>query len=215
MHTVADTNGSSTTDTPLFADPVAKQTSWDPLPGPQFDFLGKTMHVVSADRIVYRLDPIRCGLLIAVALACVFVFGYATVQAVVVWLNGGDITVRTVWLPLLPSGAGLIAVVMAGARHTQPIVLDKERGTLEHPYAMPGTGPMSVRLFRIHALQLLSYSHRNGGASSKGLQLIVVLESGERLLLAGYGSSETVREDADSLGRWLGVPVWDSITHEL
>lgn len=215
MTTMTDATSNVYADKPLFADPVARETSWEPTPEPRFDFLGKSMHVVSADRIIYRLDPLRQAGFAVVAAVVVLLFATTVRQVYSVWQSGGDLGAGKLWLPVLAAGAGLIAVTAAAVRHRRPIVLDKEQGTLLHPYAMPSRKPVSVPLSSIHALQLLSYRRQSAGESSHGLQLIAVLQSGDRVLLARYGSSETMREEAASLGRWLDVPVWDSIRHEL
>jgi hypothetical protein len=67
-----------------------------------------------------------------------------------------------------------------------------------------------VRLDDIHAIQLISERCSSSDSSYMSYELNLVLENGKRMNVVDHGGLSKIREDANRLGDFLGVPVWDA-----
>lgn len=97
------------------------------------------------------------------------------------------------------------------------VVFDKNMGLFYRGPKPTGDTKQAVRLEDVHALQLLS---RKGGVRSNEnkpgrflhvYELNLVKHDGERLHVMSYYDKNNARADADAMGEWLAVPVWDGI----
>jgi hypothetical protein len=71
------------------------------------------------------------------------------------------------------------------------------------------------RLSDIHAIQLLQEyvsTSSSSGSSSRyySYELNLVLKDGNRLNVVDHGKLSLIRTDAEQLGQFLNVPVWDA-----
>lgn len=111
---------------------------------------------------------------------------------------------------------GLIALAAGGwdlYRLLRPIVFDFGRGLFwRGRQPEPGAGPTdasrSAWLADVRAVQVLQ------DRSSRGhpCELNLVLANGRRVHVVKHGGRRAIREDAATIGRLLGVPVWDGTT---
>ena len=75
-------------------------------------------------------------------------------------------------------------------------------------------GPHRISLRDVHALQLIR-EYISGKHSYYSYELNLVHRDGRRFNLTDHGSLRAIREDADQLGRYLGVPIWDAIDYRI
>ncbi len=62
----------------------------------------------------------------------------------------------------------------------------------------------------IHAIQILREYCRSDKQSYYSYELNLVLEDGSRLNVVDHGKLKLIQEDAQKLGQFLNVPVWDA-----
>jgi len=74
----------------------------------------------------------------------------------------------------------------------------------------PSSGEDAVALDQIHAIQIVSELCPSGGLPFWSYELNLVLDDGDRLNVVDHAGLPQIREDAETLAEWLGVPVWDA-----
>ena len=68
----------------------------------------------------------------------------------------------------------------------------------------------SARLSEIEAIQILSRRNsQHKGGSYTSWEINIVSKDGQRLNVMSHGHHESIKSDAQLLGHFLGVPVWD------
>ena len=68
-----------------------------------------------------------------------------------------------------------------------------------------------ISLREVHALQLLREFVRGNNKSYDSYEINLVCRDGRRLNVTDHGTLHAIREDADALADFLGVPIWDAI----
>lgn len=100
---------------------------------------------------------------------------------------------------------------------TQPVVFDKQRKEFWKGRASTSK-PLHQQILKffgglddIHALQLLS-KRRNGGKGSNynSHELNLVLTDGCRVNIVDHGNITQIRQEAKTLSKFLGIPIWDA-----
>ena len=71
-------------------------------------------------------------------------------------------------------------------------------------------GVQQVRLNGVHALQLISEYVRGNKSSFYSYELNLVLDDGSRVNVVDHGALARLRDDARTLARFLGRPLWDA-----
>lgn len=74
--------------------------------------------------------------------------------------------------------------------------------------------PNTARLDQVHALQLLPVFNPGPGTGGRGYwsyELLLVLKNSQRISVVNHGDRVKLVQDAATLGRSLGKPVWDAI----
>jgi hypothetical protein len=193
-------------DPAIFGDSLAKRVEWTPLALGGSSFTTHRLKKLSDDRVEFR----RAFALILVALVVmlpglgVFTLGVLTLVGI------PYVNASSHWPPIL-AGAIFTATGLFVLRSARTVVFDRQCGwfyTGKKPTGpeAPGAGLLST----IHALQILSKScTQSKGSSFRSYELNLVLKDGTRINVIDHGSISKLIEDADQLGQFLGVPVWD------
>ncbi len=98
---------------------------------------------------------------------------------------------------------------------SQPIVFDRKRNCFVKGRIAPGDmarrkGSAIIDMGRIHALQVLSEYCHGDKSSYYSYELNLVLDDASRVNVVDHGNLAALRQDAATLGSFLGVPVWDA-----
>jgi hypothetical protein len=194
-------------------DPLAMKTEWSPMKGGGGNLRTHKLVEVDPDRLAFRATT--GGLIFALGflLSGVLVSGFM-LKDVVSGLSKGIMNLNG-FLGLL---IGLL--LSAGGAYmlyswTTPIVFDRRKGLFwkgrNEPYeGFDGNPPKNAASFRaIHALQLIP----TFDVRYQSYEINLVMVNGDRLNVVVYasGSRNRLREDAATLGRFLGKPVWDAL----
>ena len=184
-------------------DPLAEQISWLPLRKE-----GATSHRThlivggNGDRLEFRQTlSSRVLVLALLAAACLL-----PVIGGFIGLDGDNPNGA---LALIATGfvfGGLGVYFFFDLR--KPRVFDRQSGSF---YLGPHSGKDWQRpLSDIHALQIVSrYVTMHDTPDFYCHELNLVLKSGVRLNVIAHGAYEQLRDDAETLGQFLSVPVWD------
>ena len=200
-------------DPSRFGDPVAEQTSWMPAKRGGANFRTRRLVTVTPNRIEFRASIgakiffgsfLLGGIGVTVGVSA-FHFSTGTFS-----FNSDTV------LPLL---AGIVFATVGGCLlyfGTAPIVFDKGRGWFwKGRKARDGVFDSNsskhfAGLEDIHALQLISEYCRGSKRSYYSYELNLVLRDGRRINVMDHGDCEKLREDAETLSRFLERPVWDA-----
>jgi hypothetical protein len=69
-----------------------------------------------------------------------------------------------------------------------------------------------ARLEEIHALQLVAENCRSDNDTYRSYELNLILKDGKRINVVDHGNESKLREDAQTLSRFIEKPVWDAIS---
>jgi hypothetical protein len=128
--------------------------------------------------------------------------------------------------PAWESIFGLVFVVMGlgfGYRGSTPVVVDKHLGASWTGWRAPGSAEAArdrknaAALADVRAVQVIPERLRHT-ESLLSYEINLVLANGSRLNLVDHSIQSVIREDAQTLGAFLDVPVWDASSfpaHEL
>ncbi|MFP4013080.1 MAG: hypothetical protein ACLFVQ_03270 [Chitinispirillaceae bacterium] len=212
-------------DPSRFNDPVASKTDWQPLKGGGANFKTHNLKAEAPDRLVYKASIGARLFYLAFLLSGLAMVIFITPIAVANLKEHGPEM-------LLPSVVGLIFTIVGALIYrngTKPIVFDRQRGFFWRGKTPPDqilrkeTLRDWARLDDIHALQILRESIGKSGSSSYrsvgnrevsggnfSYELNLVLKDASRVNVIDHGSVKEIREDAESISRFLGVQVWDA-----
>ena len=194
-------------------DPVARKTEWSPERAGGASFRTHRLESMGVTRMEFRLTlgaKLFCWLFIGlgVGVPCIIVSGA---------MQQSQLPLMAI---LLPACIGIVfAAVGFGMLHFmgKPRVFDKTTGRYWSGAQEPDRtrlqalqGDDSLALDEIYALQLLSEYVSGNKSSYHSHELNLVLEDGRRVNVTDHGSLRSLREDAQTLGRFLAVPVWDA-----
>lgn len=193
-------------------DPVAQATAWTPARRGGASFCTHRLERIGADRAEFKITG---G---AKSFSFIFMFvGVALLIAAPFIITGPnfDSTVGKIILP----GIGLVFAVVGVLLFRwmgQPIVFDQAAGYFWVGRGRPGDRfSMSklkslTPLSEIYAIQLVTEICHSKDSTYRSHELNLVLHDGSRVTVVDHGSAERLRTDAESLGGFLGMPVWDA-----
>ena len=199
-------------DPARFNDPIAMQTEWRPLRSGGSNFKTHKLVEVNYHRLEFKATVfarIFCMIFLLVGLAIFFFFGLKTTD----WQEF-SIQIEDIF-PLI---FGLIFAIVGGVLlyfSTKPIVFDKTYGYYWKGRKEPsqtydqGVKKASAPLSDIHALQIISERVSSSKSTYYSYELNLILHDGSRLNVIDHGKLLSIREDAQKLASFLGVPVWD------
>ena len=203
-------------DPKVIGDPVAERTGWGPAKSGGASIRTHKFGIADSRRIEFMATwglKLFCGVfsLLGLGVITAFVVGLATGSASDQGV-GGPVALFPVAMGLLFAGIGVgLYYFMAG-----PIVFDKRSGWFwkgrKSPAGVIRTEEINkaCRLEEIHALQVLQELVSSSKNSYYSYELNLVLNDGSRINVVDHGSQKALREDAERLSRFLGVPVWDA-----
>ena len=111
----------------------------------------------------------------------------------------------------------MVAGVFMLRAFSKPIVFDKSRGFFWKGFKEPVLAhderqKNKVIPFReIHALQIIKERISSKNGSYYSYELNLVLQDSKRVNVIDHGNLKKIREDAQKLSIFLGVPAWDVI----
>jgi hypothetical protein len=201
---------STAVDPAQFGDELATSIAWSPLKAGGASLCTHRLVSADSDRCVFRATwRARAFYLVflLVGVGGLIVFG-----PVHTYLEGlGPFR-------LVPFLIGLVLVIAGGTMFylgTQPLTFDKKRGTYwtgrsePAPQKRTAAAKENVALERIHAIQLLVERVRGNSSTYDSYELNLVLDDGSRVNLLDHSGLRQLRQDAEGLAHFLGVPVWD------
>ena len=200
-------------DPAQFNDPVAEQTSWEPLVGGGANFQTQRverkgpgeMQIVATLGLKFFL-----GIFILTGLGLTIGFSYKFIAA-------GEVRNFKEVIPLL---VGVLFASLGIGSYwsmTRKLVLDRARGTLTRggnpvtPKDTVGIKGAPPTLASAHALQIVSEYCSGNKSSYYSYELNLVLADASRINLMDHGSLEQIRADGKQLSEFLGVPLWDAV----
>ncbi|MGD9033629.1 MAG: hypothetical protein PVJ69_01910 [Desulfobacteraceae bacterium] len=195
-------------------DPVAELTAWTPAKGGGANFRTRRLVMVTSNRIEFRAS------IMAKIFFGIFLLGGIGVAAGVSYFHFSAGTFTFTKDTLMPLLAGIVFAVVGGCLlyfGTAPVVFDKSRGLFWKGRKTQGgiSDSNSLKHFTgledIHALQLISEYCRGSKRSYYSYELNLVLRDGKRINVIDHGDCDKLREDAETLSRFLERPVWDAI----
>ncbi len=201
-------------DPSAFNDTIASLTEWTPRKGGGSNFKTHQLTKLDADRMEFRasLGAKLFYLIFLLAGLGMVVFVLSSV------VSKGRFALET--QTLMPMGMGVVFAIVGGVLFyfgTAPIVFNKLKGCYWKGRKCPDEVIHKEELKnytgldQIHAIQLISEYCRGNKSSYYSYELNLVLNDGSRLNVIDHGNKEKIRDDAEKLGEFLGVPVWDAI----
>ena len=201
-------------------DPIATKISWNPVKRDGNFFCARKLIEVNPDKIVFRISITA----LLISLLFIYMGGAAIINSLFSgpkYVNfardGVEVTIMfyLIYVGFLILGGHLLYI------HSTPIVFDKRIGIFQKGYKVQYQIYDSkaiinlVKLDKIYAIQLLSeycYGHKYNFYS---YELNLVLDDGSRINVVDHARKNKIRKDAESLSKFLGVPVWDAIDKKL
>ncbi|MCE5278546.1 MAG: hypothetical protein ABFD92_00420 [Planctomycetaceae bacterium] len=205
----------------LFNDPLAAQIDWTPAKGGGTNFRTHKLRAAGPHRLEFRLTAgakLFGGLFVTIG-AATMIGGIAALLAGAFQKDGGTDWAPMIMLPLF----GLVFGGVGGGMlyfMSIPRVFDKDSGFYWKGRISPSNmlaGEMEIqadkftKLTDIHAIQLLSeYIHGNK-SSYYSYELNLITHDGKRINVIDHGNKTKLIEDAELMGVFLNVPVWNYI----
>ncbi|HCE44231.1 MAG TPA: hypothetical protein DET40_11845 [Lentisphaeria bacterium] len=195
-------------------DPLALKTAWTPAKGGGANFRTHRLIQISPERMEFRssmASKLFCLIFLCIGLAVM-------ILVPVSMYNEGRIGVNAD--TLVPCIIGLVFAAIGGTMlyfSTRPVVFDRRSGHFwkgwQDPERMlnPETLKCYTKLDQIHALQLISEYIRGNKSSYYSYELNLVLRDGSRINVVDHGDAAKLREDAQTLSKFLGKPAWDGM----
>jgi hypothetical protein len=208
-------------DVNRFNDIVADSTQWNAV----------IEHAQSASFCTHRLKQIDSGKVIFTSTAGFKAFtGIFLLAALIIpmgmlrgYIGGATFffkeTRELVLSMLLTFGFGFGAIYMVYALR-RPVVFDKGSGYFRKGYkrvetsGCAGGSKTCVSLDKIHAIQLLALLSSGSKVTYYCYQMNLVLHNGDRMNVIAHGNFRKIKADAEALGQFLNVPVWDGVSED-
>jgi hypothetical protein len=204
---------SRTFDPSVFNDPIAMQTSWTPLKRGGANFKTHSLKEIDQHKLLFVPSTgakLFCGLFVAMGSAFIFLELFVGVSDPDTDPFWGRVMVILFSLLFVGVGAGLYYFKAV------PRKFDKWAGLYWKGYKKPvnmydrSSGAEFARLGEIHAIQIVEEHISSNNGSYRSYELNLVLNNGDRLNVIDHGSMKAVKNDAQTLSRFLNKPVWDS-----
>jgi hypothetical protein len=193
-------------------DPVALATEWTPAHPGGTNVRTHTLVQMDADRLEFRATWS------AILFASFFAVMGLAVAGIGISLGLGGEADYFVGLLLMPLFGLIFAAlgIWMVLSFLAPIVFDRRMGSFWRGRTAPDqtfnrlTLKYYTELREIHALQLIS-EVITGKNSYTSYELNLVLKDGRRIHVVDHGDRKQIESDAQQLGAFLAVPVWDAI----
>ncbi len=193
----------------VFGDPLATATQWTPLVPGGSNFCTHRLRKVDEMTMEFKMS-LGMKMFCSVFIFMGGLFAIAPLSAIYKQYGGFH------WSMLATPLFGLTFCGIGVGMYyfsNKPIVFDRKkncfykgRGLVE---LSQFRGKAFVELHRIKGLQVLSEYCSGNKSSYYSYELNLVLDDASRLNVVDHGNIKVLREDAKSLGQFLGVQVWD------
>ena len=205
-------------DTSQFNDEVADRVRWDPVKSGGTNM--RTHKLVIEEPFVAKFRA-TTGHLIFCCISLLIGFGIIGVLLYSLYNKGKLTDTGSLIRVVMPLGFGMIWTLAGLFRlylSLSPIRFDKQTGDFRKgrkAASAMGAHEMDaesglVKLNAIHAMQLIKERCRTKNSTYYSYEWNLVLESGQRINVVDHGGLDRIREDANRLGQFLGIPVWDA-----
>ena len=192
-----------------FDDEIAASTEWFPLQGGGSNFCTHRLVEQGPERLAFKASGL--------SLLMPSIFGFISIACLVSFLFVNDTEKFSFLIPvgLAFSAVSILLTYFLG----KPIVFDKFSGLYWKGRTRNGLPPRkgelihSALLSEVHAIQLIPEWVRGSENSYYSYELNLVLNDCRRMNVVDHGGRSCIREDADILSQFLGVPVWDAIDY--
>ena len=197
-------------DPSLFGDPVAERTSWTPAAGGGTNVGTHWLKQTSPHRLTFAASVsarLFAGSFIAIGL---------TVMVGALLATGAGMPADGLAFGILFGGLFAIMGVVAWRGMCSPRVFDKRMGVFfkgSRPPARVGRAELSddhVPLAEVYALQIIRERVSGKKTSFYSYELNLVLKDAARVNVVDHSKVVRLRQEADELADFLGVPVWDA-----
>lgn len=195
-------------------DPVAAKTGWQPLASGGTNIC--THRLKETKPGCCRFEMTR-GAKLFVALFGLMGIGIPGIIAHEHWVKRGGEWLAMDFLMPIVIGAVFVGVSFFFWRQmSRPRVFDRNYGLYWSVHTPPERLDPAQRyqswvyLQEVHALQIVEEYVRGDKSSYYSYELNLVMDDGQRLNVVDHGSVKKLREDADLLAKFLGVPLWDA-----
>ena len=198
-------------ESPRANDPVAQAVKWTPLKGGGFNFRTHQLTRTNDRKMEFKPSWTSRILTVLIIGFGLYLPVYHTfVQDMI------DSSLGPVGESIMAWGVGVLMVFLGikfWLRMNRGYTFDKSTGR----FINHGKEYESVPLDEIHAIQLILERikdiNRSVGSSSRtsftSFELNLVLKDGKRVHIIDHSNRHKIREDAEKLGEFLGVPVWE------
>ena len=193
-------------------DPVAQKTGWSPEKAGGANFRIHRLESLGATRMEFRMT-------LGAKLFCWLFIGMGVGVPLIIISRAMQEPHTEPSSLLFVASVGIVFAVIGFTMQYlmgRARVFDKAsgrfwRGAKEPDRTRPrGEGDSCLALDHIYALQLLPEFVHGNKSSYYSYELNLVLGDGRRVNVTDHGSLRTLRDDARTLARFLGVPVWDA-----
>ncbi|MDZ7670763.1 MAG: hypothetical protein U5Q16_15550 [Gammaproteobacteria bacterium] len=189
-----------------FDDPLARQTDWRPANRGGTNTRSRTLKAVSPERLAFKA-----------AAGPLLIAGAAVATGAFLALKSFFAAGGTVSTEVFIGGSIAAVGLLLGYWFTRPIVLDKQTGLCWKGHRAPKSESAArdqanaAVLSDVGAVQVIGERVSGSkGRSYRSFEINLVLRDGSRLNLVDHAKQEAIRADAQRLGEFLGVPVWDA-----
>ena len=193
-------------DPATLGDPLALKTSWEPIGSMKSNFRTHRGMLRKDGSFAFLPTSTTIGLGSAIVLIGLLVPSIVLPNVYLPIDSEFKMTLLILAVSTLYAVVGLWMLWIV----TKPRVFDLRRGLFWKSWITP-SGLLKLpkgcaQLKDIHALQLLYV----GGNNAVCYELNLVLKDETRTHVLSHGDRESLCNDADKLGKFLGVPVWDA-----
>lgn len=187
-----------------FSDPLARQTRWTP--ARSGGTKGRSRRLVQSDSERLTFRPIKRNLLLCALplLIGAYIITFQPLQ-----------NIQSTWFQATVGLVFLVMGSMLGYRLCTPIVIDKGIGACWTGWRAPASAEVArdqkgcAALGDVRAVQVIPERLRYTEATFS-YEVNLVLADSSRVNLVDHSSKSVIREDAQTLGKFLDVPVWDA-----
>ncbi len=192
-------------------DPLAAKVEWTPARGGGANFRTSRIVMKDPERLEFRSSlgaKLFCLLFLCSGLAVMILIPISMYREGGLGWNKNTLFPILFGLVFSSVGGGLLYFM------ARPTVFDRRTGHFwkgwKNPERMLDPEKLNsyTRLNRIHALQILA-EYISGKSSYYSYELNLVLEDGSRINVTDHGDLKKLREDAETLSKFLGKPIWD------
>lgn len=193
-----------------FDDPLAKTIDWSPLKGGGSNFRTHTL-TEDYNRLSYKASGS------AFLFTGIFTFVGALIPGFILHssITSGSEIFATQNLFAVGFGSIFVGVgLYMFKRFSTPRTFDKNvgfywKGKKEPELYSKDNPTESIKLSDIHALQLVAERIKSDKGSYFSFELNLITKDGERVNVVDHGNRRSIYEDAETISKFLNVPVWD------